>query len=64
MSIADWLKEINEKNREKRRQEGWERGWQEGWERGFREGYELGYSDAMAGKPKRTPTELREYQAS
>ena len=49
MSIADWLKTINEKNREKLRQEG--------TKRGLEQGYELGYRDASEGKPKQPPTQ-------
>ena len=40
MSIADWLKTINEKNREKWRQEG----------------YKMGYKDASEGKPLKPST--------
>ena len=68
MSIADWLKEINAKNREKWRQEGLEKGLQtgrqEGRQEGQREAYELGYSDAREGKPKQPPTEPGEGQPS
>ena len=49
MSIADWLKTINEKNREKLRQEG--------AKRGLEQGYEQGYRDASEGKPMQPPTQ-------
>ena len=53
MSIADWLKTINEKNREKLRQEGAKRG----LEQGYGQGYEQGYRDASEGKPMQPPTQ-------
>ena len=51
MAIADWLKDFNQKNRDKWRQEGH----QEGHQEGRQEGYEMGYEDASEGKPKQPP---------
>ena len=51
MSIADWLKARNERNREMLLQAGRV----EGREEGLREGYELGYTDRDEGKPKQPP---------
>lgn len=52
MSIADWLKNINERNKERLRQEGREKGRQEG----LREGYQRGYRDSQEGKEQSPPS--------
>ena len=56
MSIADWLKAINERNRQKLLDEGARRGLEQGRE-ALRQGYEMGYRDASEGKPKNPPTQ-------
>jgi flagellar biosynthesis/type III secretory pathway protein FliH len=59
MSIADWLKAINERNRAKLRQEGRQVGLQEG----LQQGYEIGYEDSQEGRAKQPPaTNNREDQ--
>ena len=47
MSIVDWLKTINEKNRERLRKEG--------IQTGLQQGYKLGYRDTREGKPMQPP---------
>ena len=49
MSIADWLKAKNEKNRQKLLDQG--------TRRGIEQGYEMGYRDASEGKPMNPPTQ-------
>lgn len=63
MSIADWLKAINERNRAKLRQEGRQVGLQEGLQEGLQQGYEIGYEDSQEGRAKQPPaTNNREDQ--
>ena len=45
MPIGDWIREANERRRERLRREGFERG------------YEEGYADRDAGKPRRVGSE-------
>ena len=59
MPIGDWIREANERRRERLRQEAIEEGRQvgieEGRQVGIEEGYERGYTDAQQGKPPRPP---------
>ena len=47
MPIGDWIREANERRRERLRREG--------HQAGIEEGYERGYTDAQQGKPPRSP---------
>lgn len=47
MPIGDWIREANERRRQRLRLEG--------REAGFEEGYSLGYKDAQEGRPPRPP---------
>ena len=59
MPIGDWIREANERRRQRIRDEGREEGRKEGRE----EGYEIGYADGSQGQPKRDISENSEQSA-
>lgn len=68
MPIGDWIREANEKRRQRIRDEGREEGLKKGREEGRKEGreegrvqgYEIGYADGRQGQPMRDISENSE----
>ena len=56
MAIADWIRDANEKRRQRLRDEGHSQGLIEGIRQGRGEGYDMGYDDRDQGKPRRRPS--------
>ena len=56
MAIADWIRDANEKRRQRLRDEGRVEGLRQGRIEGRGEGYDMGYDDGVDGKPRRRPS--------
>ena len=61
MPIGDWIREANERRRQRIRDEGRKQGREEGHAEGFAEGraqgYQIGYADGAQGEPMQDPSD-------